>query len=270
MQRWEPAEERFAALLQAHPGRAVIEASAGALAMDRGRYDEAESLLASAVRAQSASWRTFHRYALLLLHQSSEAAGLRAQKAALYADLALEPSLGDPRVKLTLAQAEMVAERWNASARTLLSLASNPAWRSRAEDEYRELLRRMEQALMDAPRPALTPIETDSALVATAFPRIEPPQPPGPQPLWPPPGAQIVAGKIATVDCYGGAKFVVLKNALFSFRFRDLADSPAKLIFPPMKWKTLPCGTYGWVVNVAYRPRLGDDGARGDLVAILF
>ncbi len=271
LERWDDAELRFDALAADYPRLRTLQASRGALAMDLGRYDEAEELLGLAVQAPDAAWRTHHRYALLLLRHGGGEPRLRAEKATIHAELALAPSLADPNVRLTLAQARMAAERWNEAARALRSLASEPGWSGRAAAEYRELLRRRQQATMDTPRPALAASEQEAdATLSAMFPVIPLPQPP--RAAWPPPGTRVLSGKIAAVNCLaGGDKVVVLENPLFSFRFREPAERPARLIFPPLQWSSLPCGTYGWPVNIAYRPhRRGTDGTRGELVAVLF
>jgi hypothetical protein len=78
----------------------------------------------------------------------------------------------------------------------------------------------------------------------------------------------LLAGRIGGVECDAGKKIVIVNSPLF--RTRLLIDDQARLYYPPLKWRELPCGTRGWVVNAAYRPVAGMDGARGILVALVF
>jgi hypothetical protein len=87
---------------------------------------------------------------------------------------------------------------------------------------------------------------------------------------WPPPDTLIYAGRIAGVVCSAGQKRIVMDNPWFRIEFVESPKQPAKLHRPPLKWKTLPCGTRGWQVNIAYIPHRGKGGLTGEARAILF
>jgi hypothetical protein len=87
---------------------------------------------------------------------------------------------------------------------------------------------------------------------------------------WPPPDTWIYAGRIARVECWSGQKRIVMQNPLFRIEFVESPKQPAKLHHPPLKWKTIPCGTRGWIVNIAYIPYRGKGALKGEARAIIF
>ncbi|MCB1022004.1 MAG: hypothetical protein KDC27_18880, partial [Acidobacteria bacterium] len=273
--RYDRAEAALLALEMERPGDLRVEAALGALAMDRGRYDEAERRLLLAADSPSASARTHYRLALMLLRPAAHApAEERGAAAVAQARLALDAVPRSPDYRLGLAQALMVAERWESAAAELRTLSSHPGWQTRARDEMAELIRRRQQALAAEQRPVLASEDVEAIPVApletAAVP--PPPKPPPPKPMrWPPAGAAIMAGRIDYVDCSGPQKMIVMRHPVLDVRFREPKGRPAKLFASPLKdWKEIPCGAQGWTVNVAYRPRRASDGALGDALAILF
>ncbi|MEZ5393738.1 MAG: hypothetical protein R2724_12945 [Bryobacterales bacterium] len=271
--RNERAEQALFALGRERPGDARVLAALGALAMDRGRYDEAEQFLLQAAGSTAASARTRYRLALMLLRPSEPAAG-RVSEAVSQARMALDAAPASPDYRLALAQALMVAEQWDASASQLRILAALPEWRLRATDEMDELIRRRQQALSAEQQPTLPPAVAQTLPVTPLeIAKVPaPPKPPPPAPMrWPPSGAAIMAGRIDVVDCSGPQKIIVMRHPILDVRFREPKGRPAKLFASPLKeWKEIPCGAKGWTVNVAYRPRRAGDGALGDALAILF
>ena len=263
-------------LMAEHPGWLAPRAPLGAIAMDAGQYDEAEAHLAEAVRDPLAAARTHHRYALLLLRPTEAHPDGQAELAAQHAARALEKQPGDRRFLLTHAQALMVAGQWDASARSLRRLYAMPEARERAERELEELQRRRNQALRSEKGPQLAAGPTaplDDELTAALPASVPPPLPHVEPPVtsWPPPGAEIIAGRIDFVDCSGPDKIIVLRSRLFPMRFREPRNRPAKIFFPPDKsWRTIPCGAKGWTINIAYRPYRELGAVRGDVIAILF
>jgi hypothetical protein len=247
----------------------------GALAMDEGRYAAAESSLKHAAAAPGAMARTHYRLALLLLRPVNGPERERAVEAAEHARRALEQFPSSPDYRLALAQALMVSEDWEASARELNTLSVRAGWRGRANEEMEELVRRRQQAVAGVERPApesqphAQPAPTQPLELAAVPP---PPKPPPPPPMrWPPPGADIVAGRIDYVDCSSSEKIIVLRHPLLNLRFRSPKGKPAKLFLPPQRdWTEIPCGAKGWTVNIAYYPYSRRDGITGDAIAILF
>ncbi len=273
--RFERAAEMLGRLDQERPGEPSIAAVRGALAMDRGRFDEAETLLDAAAAGPAPTARTRYRLALMLLRPAGERTRERARLAAEQIMLALEGYPDALEYRLTLAQALMVDQQWDASARELNRLTRYPLWRERAEREMEELERRRQQALAALPKPRLAPaprppIEQTRPLEIAEVPK--PPKPAPPPPLrWPPPGATILAGRIDYVDCSGAEKIIVLRHPLRTPRIRERKGKPAKLFHSPMKdWTEIPCNAKGWTVNIAYYPYHNDDGILGTAVAILF
>jgi len=61
-----------------------------------------------------------------------------------------------------------------------------------------------------------------------------------------------------------------MQNPLFRIEFIESPKQPAKLHYPPLKWKTIPCGAHGWNVNIAYIPFRGRGTLAGEARAILF
>jgi hypothetical protein len=199
----------------------------------------------------------------------------RARSAAQQARMAVDDFPAAPAFRLALAQALMVDQQWESSARELNALAADPQWRARAEQEMEELLRRRQQAVGALPKP---PVDRALGDVTVPLEPMEiaevpaPPKPPPPAPMrWPPPGARILAGRIDYVDCRGPDKVIVMRHPFLSLHIREPKGKPAKLFHPPEKgWTEIPCGAKGWTVNVAYYPRPGLRGMLGDAVAILF
>ncbi|MBI1357012.1 MAG: hypothetical protein GC160_21950 [Acidobacteria bacterium] len=277
LDRWirpERARQTLERLAAEHPGWLKPLAPLGALEMDAGRYDEAETLLAEAVRDADAAPRTHHRYALLLLRPTDADPVDRAELAALHASLALESQPDDPRFLLTQAQAWMVSGAWDAAVGALRRLLVQPQSRAKAEQEMAELERRRNQALRSTPAPPLAVASPEPLPAALAPPPpkdIPPPAVEPPVTNWPPPHAEVIYGRVDYVDCSGPDKIIVLRNSLFPMRFREPRGRPAKIFFPPDKsWETIPCGAKGWTINLAYRPYRELGSVRGDVVAILF
>ena len=273
--RRESARTALERLQAERPDEPSVAAARGALAMDAGVYDQAEPLLERAAEDPKAAARTRHRLALLLLRPTAGRTRERAQEAARQARLALGEFPGSPDYRLTLAQALMVDEAWEAAARELNALAADPAWRHRAEEELEELVRRRHQALAQAERPnlgpeAAAPLAGQPALEVAAVPLPPKQPPPGPM-RWPPPGASIIGGRIDYVDCSGPDKIIVMRHPLLRLRFRERKGKPAKLFLAPLKdWTEIPCGSKGWNVNIAYYEARNQDGVTGEAVAILF
>ena len=270
------AREALERLQAERPGEPSVLAARGAFAMDEGLYDEAERLLEMAAADADATARTRHRLALMLLRPKAERTRDRARAAATQARQALESFPRSPEYRLALAQALMVSEQWDASARELGALSRHPGWRQRADDEMNELQRRRQQALGELPRPPIAssapdpPSTLGEPLELAAVPK--PPKPPPPPPMrWPPPGATILAGRIDWVDCTGPEKIIVMRHPFLSYRIRDPRGKPAKLFHSPEKdWTEIPCGAKGWTVNIAYYPYRNKDRILGDAAAILF
>ena len=243
--------------------------------MDAGRYDEAEAWLLRAAEDPAASARTHYRLALMLLRPSAGQTREKARAAAEHARRALEQFPGAPDYRLTLAQALMVDEAWEAAAGEFGRLAADPEWRERAEEEMDELVRRRQQALSALERPAVegraeAPAADQQPLEVAAVPA--PPKPPAPGPMrWPPPGASIAVGRIDYVDCSGPDKIIVLRHPLLNLRFRERKGRPAKLFLPPYKdWTEIPCSAKDWTVNIAFHQYPNHMEITGDAVAILF
>ncbi len=268
------AAERLRSPAAEHPNDAAIAAELGALEMDLGHYDAAEPWLAQGAAHPDAGARTHYRYALMLLRPTSSDAVERAREAARHAREALSERPGSSAYRLTLAQAEMVSQRWAESERALEKLRADPVYAHRARAELRTLrLRRVQASAADPAPPVSTEAPVAAAELGVRLPSPLPlPQPVEPDPAaWPPPGAHIALGRIDTVDCSGPEKVVILKNRLFPMRFREPAGRPARLHQPPDQWKALPCnGAAGRYVNLAYKPAAKPGRIRGDVVAILF
>jgi hypothetical protein len=272
-------EADLLALESSHPGEPLVQAALGALAIERGRFDEAEDRLRIAAGDASASALTRHRYALLLLRPTADAPGPRAEKAIRQEEQALTVVPGKPEFLRTLAQANAVAGHWSRGAEVLLDLQAKQGWDAVAAEDFRELLRRRGQYLraIDAPQ-----IEAD---MVQASAEIGPPEPltvpkfvetplaPLRQPHdwpWPPPDTLIYGGRIAGVVCSAGQKRIIMDNPLFRVEFIESPKQPVKLHRPPLKWKSIPCGSRGWQVNIAYVPYKRKGALTGEARAILF
>jgi hypothetical protein len=159
-----------------------------------------------------------------------------------------------------------------------------PDWSRQAELEFSELARRKQDELRRErpPQLNLAPEGAAALTLAAAPPPIARPPKPGlparsegvggvraePSSAWPPPGTILLAGRIGGVECSPEGKIVIVDAPLF--RARLLMDDQVRLYYPPLKWRELPCGTRGWVVNAAYRPVPGLESVRGVLVALVF
>jgi tetratricopeptide (TPR) repeat protein len=270
------AREALERLSEQRPNWLPPVASLGALAMAEGRYDDAETLLAQAVRDPDATAATHHHYAQMLLRPVDDDPAIRGEIAAIHAALALEAAPRDPRFLLTHAQALMVARRWETAAGALRALLADPEWRERAEREFAEIGRRRWQAMraVEAPRiVAAAPLALDHSLAPPALAEVSPPpvQAKAPDLDWPPPGTMVISGRIDRVDCAGPDKLIILRHPLLRIQFREPKRQPARLFFPPEKsWKSIPCGARGWTINLAYKPSRAGSDVRGDVVAILF
>ena len=278
----DEARCRLEALERTHPGLPEAGEALGAMAMDNGRYEEAETHLATAVARGSSNPRTHYRYSLLLMRPAGAHAVERGQKALSHARLARLGDPSEPRYVLTEAQASMIAGEWEAAAGLLGKLAAIPGWRLQAEIELSELGRRKQHELRREGPPPLAGEADHARALVIVVPEIAAPSKPKPleradniparraevPSAWPPPGTMLLAGRIGGVECRAGKKIVTVNSPLF--RTRLLLDDQARLYYPPLKWRELPCGTRGWVVNAAYRPVQGLDGTRGVLVALLF
>jgi tetratricopeptide (TPR) repeat protein len=275
------AEADLLALESSQPQSPVVQAALGALAIERGRFDEAEDRLRAASDDPAASALTRHRYALLLLRPTRDAPGPRAERAIAHAQRALELVPGKPEFLRTLAQANAVAGYWSRAAEVLLDLQAKQGWDAIAAEDFRELLRRRGQYLraVDSPRigPPAPPPAAPSHLGPSAPPAlpefVEAPLAPLRQPHdwpWPPPDTLIYGGRIAGVVCSSGEKRIVMDNPLFRVEFVESPKQPVKLHRPPLKWKTIPCGARGWQVNIAYVPYKRKGAPTGEARAILF
>lgn len=246
----------------------LVHAGLAALAIERGQLASAEGHLRTAVTDPNATALTRHRYALMLLRPSGDAPDARARLAARHTTQALDQVPEHPEFVRTLAQALVVAGEWDTAVASLSQLRSTPGWAQAASDDFRELVRRRWQRMyqVDAPRIPVEPWVSDTtfaqAPLAPLRPRHDYP--------WPPPGTSIMAGRIAGVTCSDNQKLIVMKNALFQIHFVEPSNQPAKLHHPPLKWKTIPCGTSGWLVNIAYIPYRGRGALKGEVRAILF
>ena len=276
------AELELLALESRSPQTPLVQAALGALAIERGRFDEAEDRLRAGSAEQGASALTHQRYALMLLRPTSEAPAPRAETAIRHALRALDAAPGKPEFLRTLAQALIVAGHWSRAAQVLLDLQAKQGWDATAGEDFQELLRSRGQRMREVAPPRFE--APASAIPEVAARRVSPLAPPIPEfakarlaPLrephdypWPPPDTWIYAGRIARVECSSGQKRIIMQNPLFRIEFVESSKQPAKLHHPPLKWKELPCGTRGWVVNIAYIPYRDRGALKGEARAILF
>lgn len=263
------AEAELLALESSWPQSPLVQAALGALAIERGRFDEAEDRLRAASADADASALTCHRYALLLLRPAGEAPAPRAQTAIGHAQRALEIVPGKPEFLRTLAQANVVAGHWNRASQVLLDLQAKQGWDAVAAEDFRELLRRRGQHLRAVASPRIGPPAPPAALYEVAKAPLAPLRGPRDWP-WPPPDTLIYGGRIAGVDCSSGQKRIIMDSPLFRIEFVESPKQPAKLHRPPLQWKTIPCGARGWRVNIAYIPSRGKGAPTGEARAILF
>ena len=274
------AEPELLASESSQPQSPLVQAALGALAIERGRFDEAEDRLQAASVDAGASALTHHRYALMLLRPTGDAPGPRAQTAIVHALRTLELVPDKPEFLRTLAQANIVAGHWSRAAQVLLDLQAKQGWDAIAAEDFQELLRRRGQHLRAVGAPRIMPPAPPSASshggpsAPPALPAfVEAPLAPLRQPHdwpWPPPDTLIYGGRIAGVDCSSGQKRIIMDNPLFRVEFVESPKQPVKLHRPPLKWKTISCGTRGWQVNIAYIPYRGNGAPTGEARAILF
>ena len=274
---WRRAEKVLRRIEKEFPLPPEPSEALGALLMDRREYERAERALARAVAKGSVNPRTHYRYSLMLLRPVAggpDVARLRAASARDHARKALDRQPGEPTYILTLAQSLGLLGEWSTAAGQLSSLAAHPAWRQLAVEEFDVLIHRQRQYVTKISPPRLDALEADhldwTFLQKQPEQIAEPPPPPKKPEAWPPPGTVLLYGHIVKVECLGKEKFVTVRTPRWRARFRERADTPAKLYSPPENWRTSPCEAKGWEVNVAYRPNLRDRGVRGDLVAIVF
>jgi len=262
------AEPELLALESLQPQLPLVQAALGALAIERGRFDEAEDRLRAASADDQASALTHQRYALMLLRPTGEAPAPRAETAIRHGLRALKMAPGTPEFLRTLAQASIVAGHWSRAAQVLLDLQAKQGWDATAREDFRELLRSRGQRLREVDSPRIRPL-APPPVPEFAKARLAPLRQPHDYP-WPPPDTQIYSGRIASVNCSSGQKLIVMQNPLFRIEFVELAKQPAKLHRPPLKRKVIPCGTRGWNVSIAYIPYRGRGSLAGEARAILF
>lgn len=261
------AEPSLLSFEAAHPQSPLVQAALGALAIERGRYDEAEGYLRIAAEDPHASALTHYRYALMLLRPRPDR-GDRAQMAIRHAQQALRIVPRRPEFLRTLGHAFVAAGEWSQAAQILVHLLSQSEWRETAEGDFAELERSRWQRMHQTSAP-ISLATTQRFLPAFAYSEIAALREPHNYP-WPPPDTQIMIGKIARVDCSSGEKLIIMQHPLFLIQFIELPKQPAKLHRPPLKWKTIPCGAYGWNVNIAYVPYSNRGPLKGEVRAILF
>jgi tetratricopeptide (TPR) repeat protein len=263
------AEPELLALEANQPQSPLVQAALGALAIERGRFAEAEDRLRTASADAGASALTHQRYALLLLGPSREAPAPRAERAIAHARRALEIVPGKPEFLRTLAQANIVAGHWSRAAQALLDLQAKQGWDATAAEDFRELLRSRSQHLRAVGSPRIGPPAALPAVPEFAKARLAPLREPHNYP-WPPPRTLIYGGRIAGVDCSSGQKRIIMDHPLLRIEFVESPKQPVTLHHPPLKWKTIPCGARGWTVNIAYIPFRGKGKLTGEARAILF
>lgn len=263
------AEAELLALESSQPQLPLVQAALGALAIERGRFDEAEDRLRAASADEHASALTQQRYALMLLRPNGERPAPRAETAIRHALRALKLAPGKPEFLRTLAQASIVAGHWSGAAQVLLELQAKQGWDATAGEDFRELLRSRGQRLKEIDSPRIAPPPPPPAALEFAQARLAPLREPHDY-AWPPPDTRIYAGRIAHVECSSGQKRIIMQNPLFRIEFVESPKQPAKLHHPPLKWKTIPCGAYGWIVNIAYIPYRGKGALKGEARAIIF
>ncbi len=274
--RRQRAEALLAALLRERPDVARIHAVDGLAAVAAKDYDRAEASLARAIELGDRRAATAYRYALMLMRPEGDA-GQRAADALEHSRRARDRVPDEPRYQLTVAHARMLAGDWDGAFAEIGRLAAFPGWVERAALEADEVRRRRNRLLAAQAPPPLAPqaVPAESywphAPVPAPLPAA-PPEPPKPARVssWPPPGTTLVYGRIGWVDCSGGERKIVLNTPRLRLVLRENPQNPPRLIFPPVKWDALPCGTYGWTVNVAYKPLRGAGEIKGEVAAIRF
>ena len=276
LRRRERASALLTALLRGRPEVARVHAARGLAAIVEQDYDQAEASFARAIALGDRRAATAYRYTLMLMRPGGDA-GWRAAEAMEHSLRARRLAPAEPRYRLAAAQACMLAGEWERAFAELHRLAEFPGWAERAAREAAEVRRRRNRRLAAQAPPRLA---LQSAQAADYWPRHPDPQPlpaPPPKPrkpaagaAWPPPGTTLAYGRIGWVDCSGGERKIVLSTPRLRLVLRENPARPPRLIFPPVKWKALPCGTYGWTVNIAYKPLRGAGEIKGEAVAVLF
>ena len=273
--RLELAEASLYRLRTARPGEPAVAAALGALAMDRGQYPKAESLLAEAANDAAASARACYRLALMLLRSDGEQTRERARRAAEQARRALArvPEARDYR--LALAQALMVDEQWDAAARELNALARGcrlARTRRRGDARANAAANRRSPGCpsqASRPRPRLPPrLPNRSSSPPSRLLQSRRLRRPCVGPLPERPSSPAAS---TTSTASGPDKVIVMRHPLLTLRIRERKGRPAKLFHPPEKgWTAIPCGAKGWTVNIAYYPYRNASDLLGDAAAILF
>ncbi len=263
-------------LVQNYPDVFQVHAARGLVAIVTNDYDIAESELAKAVELGDRRAVTAYRYTLMLMRPGSDTSA-RALAAVENSQRARDRAPDEPRYQLAAAQAQMLAGEWDLAFEELRRLAEFPGWSDRADREAGEVRRRRGQRLA---RHAAPPLADSGPSAVTYQPKIAKPDPlpaappepskPARQSSWPPPGTTLVYGRIGWVECSGAERTIVLSTPRLRLVLRENPKSPPRLIFPPLKWKQLPCETYGWTVNIAYKPLRGAGEVKGEVVAIRF
>ncbi len=276
LRRRQRASALLAALLREHPQVARIHAARGLAAIAAKDYDQAEASLARAIELGDRRAATAYRYTLMLMRPGGDA-GQRAADALEHSLRARDRAPGEPRYQLAVAQARMLTGDWERAFEELNRLAAFPGWAERAAREAAEVRRRRNRLLAAQTPPPLAP---QAAPAESYWPQASAPEPlpaaPPEQPKpargskWPPPGTTLAYGRIGWVDCSGGERKIVLSTPRLRLVLRENPRQPPRLIFPPLKWKVLPCGTYGWTVNIAYKPLRGAGEVKGEAVAVWF
>ena len=276
LQRRQRAAALLAALLREHPQVARIHAARGLAAIAAKDYDQAESSFARAIALGDRRAATAYRYTLLLMRPGDDA-GQRAADALEHSLRARDRLPGEPRYQLAVAQARMLAGDWARAFEELNRLAAFPGWAQRAAREAAEVRRRRNRLLAAQTPPRLAPQAAPAQQHRLQAPAPEPlpaappvPRQPARRSSWPPPGTTLAYGRIGWVDCSGGERKIVLSTPRLRLVLRENPERPPRLIFPPLKWAALPCGTYGWTVNIAYKPLRDGGEIKGEAVAVLF
>jgi len=266
----------LATLAEDYPDAYQIHAARGLAAIDSHEYDLAESELRKAVELGDDRAVTAYRYTLMLMRPGDDP-DARAVAAVENSQRARDRVPDEARYQLAAAQSQMLAGEWNLAFEELQRLAKFPGWADRADSEAAEVERRRGQSLAQH---AVPPLADNKPSAATYQPKIAEPEPlpaappkpgnPARQSSWPPPGTTLVYGRIGWVECSGGERTIILSTPRLRLVLRENPKSPPRLIFPPLKWTALPCETYGWTVNIAYKPLRGAGEVKGEVVAIRF
>lgn len=272
----EKSAALLAVLAEDYPDIYQIHAARGLSSIDNHEYDLAESELRKAVELGDDRAVTAYRYTLMLMRPGDDP-DARALAAVENSQRARDRVPDEARYQLAAAQAQMLAGEWNLAFEELQGLAKFPGWADRADSEAAEVERRRGQSLAQH---AVPPLADNRPSAVTDQPKIAEPEPlpaappkpsnPARRSTWPPPGTTLVYGRIGWVECSGGERTIILSTPRLRLVLRENPKSPPRLIFPPLKWTALPCETYGWTVNIAYKPLRGAGEITGEVVAIRF